>query len=384
MDVPNLPNKEKETDEISSSMGGNLEKAFDTMPQNLRDELKTSIEIFQHQNVINDTYLRILDDINNGELSNNYEQTVEKAIQPEVISTGIDENKEEFYKTFISDSFKGDILRMALIEKIHLDFNSVAIHFPEENPFDLKGPRYYIPSNLFSLYWEGVLNDSQKEYFSNCIFRGESCANWREEDERVKGNYFVNPIVVSNQDYDKSNLSLINGVDPKQIGLDYLSCWEEANRREFYIAGSISHEIGHNIYWNLIKDKDLEAEWKEIVDNIGGNITAYARYYERLRGIRNYDENFAEAVRIYTTSPGYFDVEGYSGIKQFLKSNFPQIIEKESVSDDGAKRRTELLNSLRQGNLPIKNDSSNELEINSNRNIGIGSDGTIIRPWIKD
>lgn len=350
---------------------------FETMPPELFEELKESLLSCKNRDIFYETYDKLLTDIKNNNLSKSYEETLAKTAKPEVKCTGIDENEEEFYKRFIKDSFQDDILHSALIEKINLSFDQVAIHLPKDNPFGLTGGRSYMPSELFSLYWT-ELSDTQKQYFSDCIHRGESVANWRAGGES-EGYYFSSPIVVSNQDFDKSNLALINRKDPNEAGLEYLATLPEHARRNFYIAGSISHEIAHNIYGNIIQGKDAESEWRKIVDELGGSITTYAKNYEERSGSRDYDENFAEAIRIYTTVPGYFDSEGLSPVKKFLKENFPQIAEKAPLMDAAATKRAEILKYLKEGVNISAGEPYNAPEFKSTEKITIGTDGTIHR-----
>lgn len=372
-----MQESQQTTDENVTAIDARSVNPFETMPPELFEKLKGSILSCQNQDVFYKTYKKLLTDIENGDLSSSYDETLAKSAKPEVECTGIDENEEDFYKRFIANSFQDDILHSALIEKVHLNFDQVAIHLPKNNPFNIADGRYYMPLELFSLYWS-ELSDVQRHYFSDCIYRGESVANWREAGAS-EGNYFTSPVVVTNQDFDKSNLSLIDKKDPDEAGLEYLTTLPEHARRNLYIAGSISHEIAHNIYGNIVQGRDTESEWKQIVDEAGGSITTYAKNYEEHTGSRDYDENFAEAVRIYTTVSGYFDSESLLPIKQFLKQNFPQIVEKAPLVDAAATQRAEVRKSLEKGGNISAGEPYNAPEFKSTKKITIGPDGTIYR-----
>lgn len=353
---------------------------FESMRPETFAELVEAIRSCEGKDIPTEAYCKLRSDLESGNLSEDYGKSVSRNPEPSIECSGIDENREQFFKNFIKDTFSDKILSSALIDKIDLSFDSVLVYLPKENPFGIDGGRHYIPSETFQKFWE-QFDDKQRKWFSAHINRGESIANWFSAGVS-EGKYFSSPIIISNQDYDKSNLALLAGEDPKDIGLEYLSDLPNYSRRKFYIAGSIAHEVAHNVYNNMINDKEHESEWKQLVDQIGGNITSYAGLYEEKNGERDYDENFAEAVRIYTTIPGYFDNGNLSPIKEFLRKYFPQIQEKMPLMDVAANERAALRKALEKG-VDIGDVSSGipyevpETKLSSG--IRIGPDGTIYR-----
>ena len=63
---------------------------------------------------------------------------------------------------------------------------------------------------------------------------------------------------------------------------------------------------------------------EKIIDDYG-NITNYASKYEERNKEKDYDENFAEAIRIYTVNKNYFEKHNYQKIPEFINKYFSQI-----------------------------------------------------------
>ena len=115
-------------------------------------------------------------------------------------------------------------------------------------------------------------------------------------------------MVIYNQEFDRESILIIKGqID--EVGLVYLEPIPKNERLERYILSTISHEVGHNLYANLIFRSPLLDKFIAIVDR-SGVITVYAgRYKENL--YTYYNEYFAEAVRIYTINKRYLDEKGF-------------------------------------------------------------------------
>ncbi|NMB56521.1 hypothetical protein GYA19_01110, partial [Candidatus Beckwithbacteria bacterium] len=257
-------------------------------------------------------------------LFDNYRETLTVLLNHQI--TIIDANREHETKpidlknvaSFINDRFPQIILVYALLTQIVISFEDVNIQLPKENPFFPEECRSYIPTDEFQQLWN-EMTEEEKQYFSKHIYRAMSVSNWAP-----KGKFFPSPIVVYNQDYDQKNLALKAGKNPQEIGLDYLEEVPESERRTLYILGNLAHEIGHNLYNYFLNAMQLQEDWKTIIDEIG-NITEYAQDYEDETGEKDYDENFAEAIRIYTTCPSFFAKNEMQKIEQFIKENLQDI-----------------------------------------------------------
>lgn len=58
-------------------------------------------------------------------------------------------------------------------------------------------------------------------------------------------------MVIYNQEFDRESILIIKGqID--EVGLVYLEPIPKNERLERYILSTISHEVGHNLYANLI------------------------------------------------------------------------------------------------------------------------------------
>ena len=165
---------------------------------------------------------------------------------------------------------------------------------------------------------------------SKNIFHGEGYSNWNidstfectSENLVKKGNVFPSPIVIYNHEFDRESILIKKG-QINEAGLSYLAAIPENDRLEKYTLSTISHEVGHNLFANVVHNSPLLDEFITITD-MSGVITEYAgRYKGDLHTY--YNEYFAEAVRIYTINKSYLDEKGFSEVAHFIEKNFPDI-----------------------------------------------------------
>jgi hypothetical protein len=81
--------------------------------------------------------------------------------------------------------------------------------------------------------------------------------------------------------------------------------------------------FAQNIFQHLIYGKPHQKEWEEIVDRLG-SITKYAEEYKNDK-LTHYDENFAEAIRLFTTTREFLEKSGHSEMARFIEKYFPEI-----------------------------------------------------------
>lgn len=98
---------------------------------------------------------------------------------------------------------------------------------------------------------------------------------------------------------------------------------KETERQKVYALGIIAHEPAHNIFQHLIYGKPESKEWEEIVDRLG-SITKYAEEYKDDK-LTHYDENFAEAIRLFTTTKEFLEKSKYSEMARFIEKYFPEV-----------------------------------------------------------
>lgn len=106
---------------------------------------------------------------------------------------------------------------------------------------------------------------------------------------------------------------------------DYLEGKEESEKMPIFKFGTVSHEIAHNIYNNVLTLKDIK-EFSKAVDEVGHGLTAYSRkYVDGTHGQSvEYSEEFAEAIRLFITAPEYLETN-YPKIALFIRKKFPEI-----------------------------------------------------------
>lgn len=194
----------------------------------------------------------------------------------------------ERIKLFIENNFSKELLLNSLTSRVVIRTDINVIEAKE---------RIYIENEVLREYLK-TQTEGEQDYTKSCVRRAESYASWRENDDKDRegtfyGKYFSSPVVLFNQDY-----------LPDLNEFDYLEEFENAEKKEQYVLGSVAHEIGHQAFAFILNESLLLEEWKGMIGQ-NGNITQYAADYEAKYGKKEYDENFAEAVRLFKTSPNF-------------------------------------------------------------------------------
>jgi len=298
-------------------------------PLNL-EEMRENFERFKNAGLPAQVWQDLQEKFKNDTLSS-YEETVKEFGETEIIIENNDGKviTNEELKQFTDTHFSGDILKYALITAIDIRLNVVNYQAPADNFIGIESGEYYIPKDVF-LKYQDKLSPEQLKHIENHVYRAESFAVWNRNTSNeltnialVESNAVLpTPVALFNQEFDRENIGIKeNKLD--KVGLEYLSGVSESKRSKMYALGSLAHEIGHNIFQHLVYKKPHEQEWKNIVDRLG-NITYYAKKYDKGNG-KDYDENFCEAVRIFTTTTEWLDQNGYSEMANYIEKYFPDI-----------------------------------------------------------
>jgi len=156
--------------------------------------------------------------------------------------------------------------------------------------------------------------DKQRELLNN-VYAG------------VNGHTYI---TMYNQDYIMELQSIQRNKTLEEAELEYFEGIDRKEIPNLYKRSTLSHEIAHNIRHNDIYiDKDKLLERQEIIKEYK-SLTKYAEMYnqEKFTDEEGYvlylNENFAEAVRMYTVNPKYVE-KIYPKVYTFIKTNFPFI-----------------------------------------------------------
>jgi len=259
--------------------------------------------------------------LENGEGETDYLKAYEKMTDPEIVMNDFPVSGDKI-GMFLVRHFDRDDLKMGLIDRIDLDGSTVILMLPKDNDLHIDADQYFVPSEEFSSMWDRWDRDT-RDKISQFVHRGHSQSHWYTE-KYTEGKFIRMPILISNQNYDVQNRAIVENKDLKEFGIDYLEELPIEQRREQYILGTLSHEIGHTWYTYIIeRNPSVEVEWKKYIDKYG-NLTGYAQMYEdrNPNHTKDYNENFAEAVRLMTTCPKYLEKNGKKEVVDFIKSIF--------------------------------------------------------------
>lgn len=282
---------------------------------------------YQNAGIPQQTWLSLLNELEEGNLSRDYEEALENVQPAEILIYGKYPYAQETLENFICEKFPGDIIERVLISSLVFHFDRVNVQLPEKNVLGLQKGEYYVPEEVFTQTCN-LLSEEEQALLCLDVYRGESFGTWYMNNH-TEGHFFPMPIIIFNQNHDEVNKALLKKSSLSQVGVDYLDALPQDVRREQYILGTISHEIAHNMYAYLIFGTELEKKWKDLVDEYG-NVTSYAEKYFKKRGTLDYDENFAESMRLYTTQPAYLRAH-YPKYHDFIAQYFPEIVPEEEV-----------------------------------------------------
>ncbi len=194
---------------------------------------------------------------------------------------------------FLEKAFPDGLLNKALISKI--------TYLPDIVDVSILGKIYFLPLDKY-FKWKKKFRDLSL-YKTRAVNRGSS--------NRI-GLFHSAPIEI----YSFTDENLRN--------FEYLEDVDENRKMCVYKLGTIAHEVGHNFYTNLLNNRKKN-KWKEIINSIG-NLTYYSRKYsEGIHGNSvNYEEEFAEAIRLMTTCQKYLKKK-FPEAYNFLSENFPEL-----------------------------------------------------------
>ncbi len=197
---------------------------------------------------------------------------------------------------FLKKSFPNGLLDKALISRIS--------YFPETVSIVRNG-NYYLPV--------------------------EKYLQWKKEVEKYGDNLSKNKVRAANISsgnkrglFNSTPIEVYSFIDENLENFEYLNDLPEEEKMHMYKLGTLSHEVGHNLYINIF-NKELKKEWSSIV-NETGHLTHYSKKYANgTHGNElNKEEEFAEAVRIITINPDYLK-QKFSKVYDFLNKAFPEM-----------------------------------------------------------
>ncbi|MFA4930950.1 MAG: hypothetical protein WC570_03755 [Patescibacteria group bacterium] len=198
----------------------------------------------------------------------------------------------------IEDAFGSELLKQCLISEVDYQPN---IYFCVIN-----GKEYFIPQEMYQLNAARLKPNKYRAMNSSDFIIHHSAKA-----------YYRTPIRIFA--FDNSE-----GLDQKYLThIDDLT-----ERKRLYKIGTIIHEIGHHMADIIVKQKkDNWKKWQEIVSQRPESMTSYSKKYQGddIQGDDIYFcEEFAEAIRLYTTSQKYLR-ENYRSVFDYIQSSFPQI-----------------------------------------------------------
>jgi hypothetical protein len=296
------------------------------------EKMKQDFESFKNAGISIETYYDLQQKFLDEKLKP-YQETYEESEEAKIVIETNDEKllTNEEIGDFVDSKFQGDILRKGLVTTIEIRFSEVNYQAPKGNSFGIEKGEYYLPKTKFLEYFNKLSPEQQKELTGN-IYHAESFASWNriteQENETVgvalleSGHVLPTPVALFNLEFDDETKAISEG-KLEEAGLGYLSETKESERQKMYALGTIAHELAHNIFQHLIYGKPHQKEWEEIVDRLG-SITKYAEEYKNDK-LTHYDENFAEAIRLFTTTKEFLEKSGHSEMARFVEKYFSEI-----------------------------------------------------------
>jgi len=226
-----------------------------------------------------------------------YEEAVDHNRGKEIEFDGFENDSDIFdIKEFLYNTFGRKLLEECLVSKIK--------YFSDKILLKIGKNTYIVPIDIYERSRKYIPNIKENKY------KGAAFSSWNSNHE-FSQKYVLTPI----------NLFSFYDETPEEI--DYLEKIPNDKKMRMFKLGIINHEIAHHIYDYLI-DCDKCEEWEKIVEKQKKPLTQYSDRYSNHE--LKYDEYFAEAVRIMTTSPGYLGIN-FPEIDRFIKVNFPEIQE---------------------------------------------------------
>lgn len=225
---------------------------------------------------------------------------------------------------FLKDTFTLEGLRKAKVARITKDDKYLI--FQGRSDYDVRRGNELFEKGL-ARWDENVMMvaDDREKYIQAEMFLENV-----DDPSKLQHTYKIRAVAGDSSGFHKIQLKSF-GVE-KSSDFDYLGDIEletEEDKTRAYILGTIVHEVAHR-YENQL-DRALFDEYKKITEEENGPRKKYVSdYVLRHKDTYGSDENtifkedFAEAVRIYTTNPEYLK-KNYPRRFSFIQSNFPVI-----------------------------------------------------------
>ncbi len=210
-------------------------------------------------------------------------------------------------ESFLDESGLRRYLEPAFVGRISICGNTTILKISNDEQIPgLPRGHYHVSTQLLLDHISVYPKDRQ--IIESVAHKGSSIANWRNEDNLpFKGLFYPVPIFVTDYEFSQQGLDQ----------LEYLQNFPSKTFNEkllLHQLGTVAHEIGHNVFaYIVIENEELIVGWKLLIDKYG-SITDYAKKYDQGNKF-DYDENLAEAFRLYFTCP------------EHLFKRFPEIAE---------------------------------------------------------
>lgn len=249
-----------------------------------------------------------------------FQSNVSSEISPKINISSDFPLSQERIQLFLKENFVDDLASRIALSDIDIRPDLVYLNIVDRNN-DVstadRGEFGFVKLEVFQSFFQ-PLTDLEKLYVSQFVLRARSFYKNNTDD------FFIpTQISLFNQDFDIVNYALLQGKSAIESYVPYLDDISHDQKRTLYILGLISHEIGHHIYeYYVKKNTELLNKWIAYSQK-SSNLTQYVAIYSNSN--MHDEENFCEAVRIYTTNPNYLQTNSPE-IYLFISNNFSDIL----------------------------------------------------------
>lgn len=129
-------------------------------------------------------------------------------------------------------------------------------------------------------------------------------------------------ITLFNQNFVFELYAVLAGKSLEEAGIAYLQWISPVDIPKSYKIWIVPHELWHSIY-NFLMRKNFFLPSRKVIVDRDWPVTMYMDEYKKWTPIY-YSENFADALRIYTTNPSYLQ-EHFEDFYRFFDTVFPDI-----------------------------------------------------------
>ncbi len=234
----------------------------------------------------------------------------------------------ELVRKFLKDTFGMAAVRRARVGRISKD-DRYLIYRSYSNDRHTEEGNELLRQGVASWGEGGMIVTQDKEHY----LRAEIYLEKAEDPDKIQHLYKIRATAGDSNGFLQIQLHSF-GVE-KSADFDYLSgipLEEESDKLRAYILGTVAHEIAHRYEDQIPKqvfDRYRELMQQETTPQREKYVTDYVLKHEKVYGSNPdllFDEDFAEAIRVYTTNAEYLK-NNYPGRFQFIKDNFPFIRE---------------------------------------------------------